>query len=172
VGNVQLVLAPAAAHVRPSSSSPRWPRPNRPPIWNLVEAGIRSWSRAIRSNIPRTGMSCLFCPSASTFAILTMCAMATILFLGGWLPPFSGRTVHLDPGGDLVRASNVCSCFFLFCQWVKADFVPAATATISSCGWVWKVFLPAFRSRMGRNRCRRLAVRADLARENDGCTVY
>ena len=24
-------------------------------------------------------------------AILTMCAMATILFLGGWLPPFRWR---------------------------------------------------------------------------------
>ena len=37
-------------------------------------------------------------------AIATMCAMATILFLGGWLPPLPGPAVHLGAGRDLVRA--------------------------------------------------------------------
>jgi len=32
-----------------------------------------------------------------------MCAMLTILFLGGWLP-HSRAAVHLDSGRDLVRA--------------------------------------------------------------------
>ena len=40
-------------------------------------------------------------------AIATMCAMATILFLGGWLPPFPVVAVHLDAGRDLVRAQGV-----------------------------------------------------------------
>ena len=43
-------------------------------------------------------------------AIVLMCAMATILFLGGWLPPVAGRAVHLGAGRDLVRAQGLCSC--------------------------------------------------------------
>ena len=43
-------------------------------------------------------------------AIVTMCAMATILFLGGWLPPFPCRAVHLGAGRHLVRRSRCCSC--------------------------------------------------------------
>ena len=39
-------------------------------------------------------------------AIATMCAMATILFLGGWLPPFPVRAVHLGAGRDLVHAQG------------------------------------------------------------------
>ena len=40
-------------------------------------------------------------------AITTMCAMATILFLGGWLPPMPYAAVHLGAGRDLVRAQGV-----------------------------------------------------------------
>ncbi len=36
-------------------------------------------------------------------AITTMCAMATILFLGGWLPADRAAAIHLGAGGDLVR---------------------------------------------------------------------
>ena len=43
-------------------------------------------------------------------AIATMCAMATILFLGGWLPPFPVAAVHLGAGRDLVHAQVRCSC--------------------------------------------------------------
>ena len=39
-------------------------------------------------------------------AIATMCAMATILFLGGWLPPFPVPAVHLGAGRGLVRAQG------------------------------------------------------------------
>ena len=39
-------------------------------------------------------------------AIVTMCAMMTILFLGGWLPPVAGRAVHLGAGRHLVRAQG------------------------------------------------------------------
>ena len=43
-------------------------------------------------------------------AIVTMCAMTTILFLGGWLPPFAVAAVHLGPGHRLVPAQGCCSC--------------------------------------------------------------
>ena len=39
-------------------------------------------------------------------AIATMCAMATILFLGGWLPPVPGPALHLGAGRDLVHAQG------------------------------------------------------------------
>ncbi len=39
-------------------------------------------------------------------AIATMCAMATILFLGGWLPPVPYRAVHLGAGRHLVHAQG------------------------------------------------------------------
>ncbi len=42
-------------------------------------------------------------------AVCTMCAMCTILFLGGWLPPFPVRAVHLGAGRDLVRAQGAAS---------------------------------------------------------------
>ncbi len=35
-------------------------------------------------------------------AITTMCAMTTILFLGGWLPPLDVRAVELGAGDILV----------------------------------------------------------------------
>ena len=43
-------------------------------------------------------------------AITTMCAMATILFLGGWLPPVAVAAVHLGAGRDLVLAESCSSC--------------------------------------------------------------
>ena len=43
-------------------------------------------------------------------AIVTMCAMATILFLGGWLPPIPGRAVHLGAGRRSGSCSRRCSC--------------------------------------------------------------
>ena len=40
-------------------------------------------------------------------AVVTMCAMTTILFLGGWLSPHPLRTLHLDSGRGLVRAEGL-----------------------------------------------------------------
>ena len=58
--------------------------------------------------------------SAMTFALfflgeyanmILMSAISSILFLGGWLPPFDDRAVHLDPGPDLVdRSRSASSC--------------------------------------------------------------
>ena len=42
-------------------------------------------------------------------AIITMCALLTILFFGGWLPPVEHRAAHLVPGVDLVRAEGDAS---------------------------------------------------------------
>jgi len=71
-------------------------------------------------------------------AIATMCAMATILFLGGWLPPFPVQPFTWIPGivWFLLKA---CSIFFMFAM-VKA-FVPRYRYDqLMRLGW--KVFLP------------------------------
>ena len=71
-------------------------------------------------------------------AITTMCAMATILFLGGWLPPFPVQPFTWIPGivWFVLKASFV---FFMFAM-VKA-FVPRYRYDqLMRLGW--KVFLP------------------------------
>ena len=72
-------------------------------------------------------------------AIATMCAMGTILFLGGWLPPFPVAPFTWIPGLDLVRAQGKSFVFFMFAM-VKA-FVPRYRYDqLMRLGW--KVFLP------------------------------
>jgi NADH-quinone oxidoreductase subunit H len=71
-------------------------------------------------------------------AIVTMCAMATILFLGGWLPPFPIAPFTWIPGviWFVLKAFFV---FFMFAM-VKA-FVPRYRYDqLMRLGW--KVFLP------------------------------
>jgi NADH-quinone oxidoreductase subunit H len=71
-------------------------------------------------------------------AICTMCAMCTILFLGGWLPPFPVAPFTWLPGivWFVLKASFV---FFMFAM-VKA-FVPRYRYDqLMRLGW--KVFLP------------------------------
>jgi NADH-quinone oxidoreductase subunit H len=71
-------------------------------------------------------------------AIASMCAMATILFLGGWLPPFPVPPFTWIPGliWFVLKASFV---FFMFAM-VKA-FVPRYRYDqLMRLGW--KVFLP------------------------------
>jgi NADH-quinone oxidoreductase subunit H len=71
-------------------------------------------------------------------AIATMCAMATILFLGGWLPPFSVAPFTWIPGliWFVLKSTFV---FFMFAM-VKA-FVPRYRYDqLMRLGW--KVFLP------------------------------
>jgi NADH-quinone oxidoreductase subunit H len=71
-------------------------------------------------------------------AIATMCAMATILFLGGWLPPFPVVPFTWIPGvvWFVLKASAM---FFMFAM-VKA-FVPRYRYDqLMRLGW--KVFLP------------------------------
>ncbi len=71
-------------------------------------------------------------------AIMTMCAMATILFLGGWLPPLPFAPFTWVPG-PVWFVLKMCVVFFGFAM-VKA-FVPRYRYDqLMRLGW--KVFLP------------------------------
>ncbi len=71
-------------------------------------------------------------------AIVTMCALTTILFLGGWLPPIDIWPLNLVPGLVWFLA-KVVFVFFMFAM-VKA-FVPRYRYDqLMRLGW--KVFLP------------------------------
>jgi NADH-quinone oxidoreductase subunit H len=71
-------------------------------------------------------------------AIATMCAMTTVLFLGGWLPPIDIAPFNWIPGVIWFLA-KLCFVFFMFAM-VKA-FVPRYRYDqLMRLGW--KVFLP------------------------------
>ena len=71
-------------------------------------------------------------------AISTMCAMGTILFLGGWLPPLALPPFTWIPG-VVWFSLKALAIFFLFAM-VKA-FVPRYRYDqLMRLGW--KVFLP------------------------------
>ena len=71
-------------------------------------------------------------------AITTMCALTTIMFLGGWLPPVDVAPLNLVPG-VFWFAAKVVLVFFMFAM-VKA-FVPRYRYDqLMRLGW--KVFLP------------------------------
>lgn len=71
-------------------------------------------------------------------SIILMCAMTTILFLGGWLPPFGFAPFTWVPGIVWFLA-KLCLVFFMFAM-VKA-FVPRYRYDqLMRLGW--KVFLP------------------------------
>ena len=40
-------------------------------------------------------------------AVVLMCGLGTVLFLGGWLPLVSGAALHLDSRRDMVRAEGL-----------------------------------------------------------------
>jgi NADH-quinone oxidoreductase subunit H len=71
-------------------------------------------------------------------AIVTMCAMTTILFLGGWLPPFNVAPFNWVPGifWFIGKATFV---FFMFAM-VKAMVPRYRYDQLMRLGW--KVFLP------------------------------
>ncbi len=71
-------------------------------------------------------------------AIILMCALTTVLFLGGWLPPFDVAPFTWVPG-VVWFVLKVCFVFFFFAM-VKA-FVPRYRYDqLMRLGW--KVFLP------------------------------
>ncbi len=71
-------------------------------------------------------------------AIMTMCALTTILFLGGWLPPFDVAPLNWVPG--IVWFGLKMSLVFFMFAMVKA-FVPRYRYDqLMRLGW--KVFLP------------------------------
>src|SRR3954466_1271880 len=71
-------------------------------------------------------------------AIATMCAMATILFLGGWLPPYPVAPFTWIPG-VIWFVLKALFMFFMFAM-VKAIVPRYRYAQLMRLGW--KVFLP------------------------------
>ncbi|TVR95637.1 MAG: NADH-quinone oxidoreductase subunit NuoH [Rhodospirillales bacterium] len=85
--------------------------------------------------------------SAMTFALfflgeyanmILMSAMTTILFLGGWLPPFNFAPFTWVPG-PVWFALKIAACLFVF-VWVRATFPRYRYDQLMRLGW--KVFLP------------------------------
>jgi NADH-quinone oxidoreductase subunit H len=71
-------------------------------------------------------------------AIVTMCSMCTVLFFGGWLPPFNVAPFTWVPG--VVWFMLKASWFFFLFAMVKV-FVPRYRYDqLMRLGW--KVFLP------------------------------
>src|SRR5215212_7530185 len=71
-------------------------------------------------------------------AIVMMCALTTILFLGGWLPPFAFAPFTWVPG-VVWFVIKVCVLFFMFAM-VKAIVPRYRYDQLMRLGW--KVFLP------------------------------
>ncbi len=85
--------------------------------------------------------------SSMTFALfflgeyanmILMSAMTTILFLGGWLPPFNVAPFTWIPG-PVWFALKIAFCLFVF-LWVRATFPRYRYDQLMRLGW--KVFLP------------------------------
>ncbi len=85
--------------------------------------------------------------SAMTFAffflgeyanMIFMSAMATILFLGGWLPPFAWSGFDCIP--ELVWFASKMSCILFVFLWVRATFPRYRYDQLMRLSW--KVFLP------------------------------
>ena len=71
-------------------------------------------------------------------AILTICAMATILFLGGWLPPFPTAPFTWIPGVIWF----VLKCAFVFFLFAMAKAIVPRYRYDQLMRLGWKVFLP------------------------------
>ncbi len=85
--------------------------------------------------------------SAMTFALfflgeyanmILMSAMTSLLFLGGWLPPFDIAPFNWIPG-PIWLALKIAFCLFIFI-WVRATFPRYRYDQLMRLGW--KVFLP------------------------------
>jgi len=85
--------------------------------------------------------------SAMTFALfflgeyanmILMCGMTTILFLGGWLPPFDIAPFNLIPG-PIWFGIKIAALLFIFI-WIRASFPRYRYDQLMRLGW--KVFLP------------------------------
>jgi NADH-quinone oxidoreductase subunit H len=72
-------------------------------------------------------------------AIATMCSMATILFLGGWLPPFPFAPFTWVPGVIWF----VLKAFFMFFLFAMAKAIVPRYRYDQLMRLGWKVFLPA-----------------------------
>ncbi|MEM8827564.1 MAG: NADH-quinone oxidoreductase subunit H, partial [Pseudomonadota bacterium] len=71
-------------------------------------------------------------------AILLMCGLISVLFLGGWLPPVDWEPLYAIPGA-IWMIGKICFVFFLF-AWVFATVPRFRYDQLMRLGW--KVFLP------------------------------
>ena len=70
--------------------------------------------------------------------IIMMCGLMSILFFGGWLPPFDWDPLYAIPGVLWLFAKMF---FFFFCfAWIKASVPRYRYDQLMRLGW--KVFLP------------------------------
>src|SRR5205809_6632926 len=107
---------------------------NRPPF-DLVEAESELVAGYA---VEDSATPCLLFFLGEYIAILTMCAMATILFLGGWLPPFPVAPFTWIPG--VIWFVLKCSFMFFLFAMVKAIVPRYRYDQLMRLGW--KVFLP------------------------------
>jgi NADH-quinone oxidoreductase subunit H len=70
--------------------------------------------------------------------MILMCGITTILFLGGWLPPFSIEALQFIPG-FVWFALKISLLLFVFI-WVRAALPRYRYDQLMRLGW--KVFLP------------------------------
>lgn len=70
--------------------------------------------------------------------MILMAAMTTVLFLGGWLPPFGIESLAVVPG-VIWFVVKVCAVLFYFI-WARATFPRYRYDQLMRLGW--KVFLP------------------------------
>lgn len=70
--------------------------------------------------------------------MIMMSAVITILFLGGWLPPYDVAPLNLIPG-VIWFALKIAFCLFIFI-WTRATFPRYRYDQLMRLGW--KVFLP------------------------------
>ena len=108
---------------------------NRPPF-DLVEAESELVAGYAVEYSARRRSCCS--SSANTSPSLTMCAMATILFLGGWLPPFPVAPFTWVPG--VIWFTLKCLFMFFLFAMVKAIVPRYRYDQLMRLGW--KVFLP------------------------------
>jgi NADH-quinone oxidoreductase subunit H len=70
--------------------------------------------------------------------MILMSAMTSILFLGGWLPPFDIAPLNWIPG-PIWFALKIAACLFVF-LWVRATLPRYRYDQLMRLGW--KIFLP------------------------------
>jgi NADH-quinone oxidoreductase subunit H len=70
--------------------------------------------------------------------MILMAAMATVLFMGGWLPPFEMEALAFIPG-FIWFVAKVCFILFVF-LWARATLPRYRYDQLMRLGW--KVFLP------------------------------
>ena len=123
---------------------------NRPPF-DLVEAELELVAGFM---IEYSATPYVLFMLAEYVAIVTMCALLTILFFGGWLPPVEYRALHLGAGRDLVPPEGQLLLLLL-----RHGEGFRAALSLRSADASGLEGLPADLARHGHHRRRRAAIR-------------